>query len=148
RPEEARKHINAWVASQTNQRIDSLLRPGAIDADARLVLTSAVCFTGDWAHPFRKDHTREEAFYPRPGQSVKTPLMPQEKEVAYGSAGRVQVLEMPYVGNRFSLVVLLPRPGELEKALTPEKLNGWLREVRPEKVRVSLPRFRLAVETK
>ncbi|NXO74136.1 SPB6 protein, partial [Phainopepla nitens] len=66
---------------------------------------------------------------------------------------QTKILELPYVGNELSMIILLPdaiQDGStglerLEKELTYEKLMGW---ISPEmmdftKVRVSLPRFKL-----
>src|SRR4051812_1981291 len=58
--EQARRTINAWVEKETRDRIKELLKPGVITGDARLVLTNAIYFKGDWASQFKKDRTREE----------------------------------------------------------------------------------------
>ncbi|MCP4638825.1 MAG: serpin family protein [bacterium] len=39
---EACERINAWVANQTNEKIENLINPSLVTADTRLVLTSAI----------------------------------------------------------------------------------------------------------
>jgi serpin B len=148
--EAARKEINAWVERQTQDRIKELFRPGVLDATARLVLTNAVYFKGDWNSRFNKDQTRDESFLLGNGDKAKTPLMQQTAKFRYHDAGSLQVLEMPYAGKELSMVVLLPRKidglAELEKSLTADKLAGWLSKAREEEVVVSLPKFKATSE--
>ena len=46
--EAARKKINAWVESTTNQRIKDILPKGAVDNSTCLVLVNAIYFKGQW----------------------------------------------------------------------------------------------------
>jgi serpin B len=43
-PDEARQHINAWVADETNERIQNIVPEGVINSATRLVLTNAIYF--------------------------------------------------------------------------------------------------------
>jgi len=56
-----RQTINSWVERQTQNKIRDLVRQGAINKLAELVLVNAVYFKGDWARRFDK-MTREEQF--------------------------------------------------------------------------------------
>jgi len=60
-------------------------------------------------------------------------------EFKYLDGDAFQALELPYVGKNLSMVVLLPKKldglAELEKALTPSKLNEWLGKMRPRRSR-------------
>ena len=57
------------------------------------------------------------------------------------------MLELPYVGDRLSMVLLLPKEVDglaaVEEALNRENLEKWLGQLREQPVRVSLPRFKL-----
>jgi len=44
--ESARQQINAWVGRQTQNKIENLVRPNAIDSSTRLVLADAIYFKG------------------------------------------------------------------------------------------------------
>jgi len=58
-----------------------------------------------------------------------------------------RALELSYVGQELSLVMLLPEKvdglTEFEKTLTEAKLTQWLGQMRPEDLRVWLPRFKI-----
>jgi serpin B len=67
--------------------------------------------------------------------------------VRYMENGDIQAVELPYRGDELSMVVLLPRKvdgcGELESRLTPALLSLSLGQMKPQKVEIFLPRFKL-----
>jgi serpin B len=146
--EDARQTINAWVEKQTNDKIKELLAKGILTEDTKLVLTNAIYFKGDWARQFKKDLTRDEPFHFTAHKSVTVPLMKQWGAFRAYNGEALQALELPYAGGALSMVVLLPRQvdglADLEKALTPERLNGWHGQLRKvDEMEVSLPKFKM-----
>ncbi len=145
--EQARTRINDWVAERTRDKIQDLIPPGALDALTRLVLTNAVYFKGDWAHPFEEDDTTEERFWTSAEESVPAPMMHQAEDFGYRESESWQMVELPYAGETLSMVVVLPRQKDglasLEKQLTAEKLAGWMRGLAERKVNLTLPKFKL-----
>ncbi len=121
-----------------------------LDASTRLVLTNAIYFKGNWQLQFKKEQTRNEPFKLGGDKTVSAPLMHQQARFGYFDAPDFQLLEMPYSGNDLSMVVLLPKKldglASLEKGLTAGNLGAWLKGAREQKVRVTLPRFRLTAE--
>jgi serpin B len=73
--------------------------------------------------------------------------MHQLRKFPFAGGDEVDVLELPYVGDRLSMVLLLPKQGTglsaLEESLNTENLNWWLSQLREQPVQVSLPRFKL-----
>jgi serpin B len=149
-PEGTAQLINRWVEERTAGRITRILEPEQLPVSTRLVLTSAVHFKGDWVSRFDPQHTRDEDFHPTTGNPVKVPLMHQRGTFAYLQEDGVQVLEMPYAGKELTMLLLLPEKAdglaELEKALTAEKLAGWVKQLKETTVEVALPRFHLTEE--
>jgi len=145
--EKARRTINTWVERQTNGKIKDLIGPGLLDSMTRLVLTNAIYFKGTWASQFKKSETQDEPFTLRDGGKVQVPMMNQQARFGYGETDTLQVLEMPYVGQELSMVVLLPKEpagiGALEKALTAENVSKWLSGVHKQEVIVAVPRFKM-----
>jgi len=143
--EAARRTINAWVEEKTNGKIKDLIPEGVLDALTRLVLTNAIYFKGNWATQFDKKLTEDAPFHLLLGESVETPLMHQKQTCGYGEFEGLQVLELPYVGEALSMVVLLPKKvdglAELEDRLTAENLEKWTTRLRKEKVSIFLPKF-------
>ena len=148
--EEARQTINAWVEEQTKEKIKDLIPPGALDALTRLVLTNAIYFKGDWVLPFKKEQTKDEAFKVSATQQVTVPMMQQTAFFNYLDGEGFQALELPYVGDTLSMVVLLPKKIDglvnFEGSLSVETLTEWLSKLESREVVVSLPRFTMTVE--
>jgi len=145
--EEARKTINDWVEDKTNDKIKELIKPGLLDSMTRLVLTNAIYFKGNWARQFEEDKTREAPFTLTSDKKVNVPMMNQTAEFNYLESDCLQALELPYVDEELSLIILLPKDykglGELEKILDEENLSEWLGGLHKRKVIVSIPKFKM-----
>ena len=122
-------------------------RPGRARRMTRLVLTNAVYFKGNWATQFKKDQTRDEPFTLLDGSKVQVPMMNQKATFGYAETDGLQVLEMPYVGQELSMVILLPKDAAglsaLEKSLTAQNLSKWLTGIRRQEVIVAVPKFKM-----
>ncbi|XP_062986351.1 serpin B6-like [Elgaria multicarinata webbii] len=153
--EDSRKHINAWVEEQTAGKIQNLLAPGIVNGLTRLVLVNAIYFKGNWAKRFRKDLTTEKPFKVSKNETKMVQMMFQKAKfnVTYIADYHTHVLEMPYVDNELSMIILLPDEirddstglEKLEREMTYEKLIEW---INPEmmdstEVELSLPKFKL-----
>lgn len=106
-PEESRRHINEWVAGQTNDHIESLLDEGMIDAMTRLVLTNAVHFDADWETPFDPELTQPGTFE-TPDGPVEVPFMRRVGEMQYLNMEDGAAVVLPYGDGTYSMVFLLP----------------------------------------
>jgi serpin B len=148
--EEARKTINAWVERKTKDKIKELIKPGMVDSMTRLVLTNAIYFKGKWASEFKPERTQDAPFTLLDGQIVNVPMMTQTEKFGYTETDTAQVLEMPYVNDELSMVILLPKKidgvSDLEKELGHGKIEGWLDRLRKREVQVFLPRFKMTSE--
>lgn len=145
--EEARKEINAWVEKETQDKIRDLLTPGTITSDTRLVLTNAIYFKGDWLTAFPKKDTRKEDFHVSRDKTTSVDMMHLTSRFGYYEEEAFQALSMPYQGDAVSLVALLPKEDKslsnLEESLSAEKLAACVQGMKPTKVVVSFPRFKL-----
>ena len=145
--EAARQAINSWVEQQTNQKIKNLIQPGVLNALTRLVLVNAIYFRGFWESQFKPADTRDLDFWLSADTTVKVPLMYQKHKFGYWENEWLQMLEMPYKDKSLSLVVLLPKEktgmSELEQKLTLENMTTWQNNLRPRKVIVFFPKFKL-----
>ena len=147
KPSEQASRINAWAAEATHDRIQKLLTENDIKADTRLVLVNAIYFKALWQTPFRVLETlRPESFWKAENQSAPVTFVYQQDKFQYTEEGGLQILEIPYTGERFSMVILLPETKEgwrdLEAQLTPKKLSEWMHALQEETVQVYLPKFK------
>ncbi|XP_061446528.1 serpin B6-like [Rhineura floridana] len=153
--EDSRKRINTWVEEQTAGKIQNLLAPGIINSLTRLVLVNAIYFKGNWANQFRKDCTKEQPFKINKNESKTVQMMYKKAKfnMTYISDYCTKILELPYVANELSMIILLPDKIEdnstglekLEREMTYEKLMEW---INPEmmdntEVELFLPKFKL-----
>lgn len=148
--EKVRQTINDWVGEATQGKISDLIPPGALDELSRLVLTNAIYFKGKWQLPFAEQATQQALFHTSPQKSVAVPLMSNKGRYAYGMFGDWQLVELPYTGEKLSMMVLLPSEGkslaELAPQLSPQKLQQWAEGLRPQEVQVYLPRFKMTAQ--
>lgn len=142
--------VNRWIADHTAGRIRGLASPGMFAPPACLVLADAVYFNGTWAQPFQPYATREQAFHPAAGREIRVPMMHEEGSFALAVLGDLQVLELPYRGGRWAMVVVLPQSVEgwrqLDRELTPALVQGWLDTLHragPQPIDLALPKFSL-----
>jgi serine protease inhibitor len=106
--EAARKAINAWVAEQTGQRIPELLAQGDVDDLTRLVLVNAIYLKAAWQTPFGDGATAPAPFTRLDGTTVDVPMMHAGGELPYASGTGWQAVELPYVGGKLSMLVIVP----------------------------------------
>jgi serpin B len=146
-PERSREHINAWIEEKTHDRIQNLLGPGSITPGARLVLTNAIYFKGKWLREFEREATRAVPFHRGANDAVQVQTMHQTAEHRFARVDGVSVLELPYVGDELSMVLVLPdeRDGlaSLESRMDAAAFDGWLAALHPAEIEVALPRFEI-----
>ena len=143
--ETARKRINAWVAEQTQQKIEELLHAGDIDAQTAAVLVNAIYFKGTWLNPFDETLTNDAPFQVSKETQINVPTMQQTGTFEYGETDEWQLLALPYAGEKLLMVIVLPQANDglpnLEQQLTWEHVTTWLEQTSAQRVSVSLPKF-------
>jgi serpin B len=144
-PDAARDTINTWVAGKTNDKIDELLPAGVIDPMTRMVLTNAVYFKGDWKTAFDADATADATFNLSAEEAVDVPTMHLTSDLRYGKTSRAEFLELPYVGDTLSMIVILPKDianlASVRKDLADGDFEDEFEELESQSVAVSLPKF-------
>lgn len=112
--EGGRERVNAWVAEQTQDRIQDLLPPGSVTSDSRLVLANAIYFLADWAVAFDPDNTESAPFQTLDGGSVDVPMMTmdveeiEEHSIRGAVRDNIRVVKLPYEEHEVSMVLLTP----------------------------------------
>ncbi len=138
-----RLRINAWVSAETNDKINDLLPDGSLNEDTRMVLVNAIHLKMPWESPFEKSFTKAGDFTRGDGTTVSADFMSQEAELGYYEDDTAQVVSLPLVGRKLSLVVALPKAGlaDYEAGLTVASWKAaWEgRQVVP--VALKLPKF-------
>lgn len=144
--ENARALINLWVAAQTNDKIKDLIPEGVLNALTRLVLTNAVYFKAAWMNQFDPANTAPGTFTLSDGSQVDVPMMRAQRSMQAFVDEQFAVVELPYVGGRYSMALVMPAQGglaEFESSLDAERLNEILGSLSTASVTLSLPKFKL-----
>ncbi|NCU39360.1 serpin family protein [Candidatus Falkowbacteria bacterium] len=159
--EKSRQTINSFIEEQTNDRIKDLIPSGILDPMTRLVLTNAIYFKGTWEWEFDESDTREQDFKITSTNTVKIPMMymkPDKTTFNYADLEKLQILELPYKGEKISMLILLPKQGEdydyetrerivsdytlKDIEISSEKLNEYKSQMKETKLdSISLPKF-------
>jgi len=121
-PEAERERINQWVADETGGRIEGLIPKNSLSAQTVLVLTNAIYFMAGWQLPFDSDETTESTFRALDGSESTVSMMHQNLQTNYADLPGAQAVELPYVGGKVSMVVIVPDEGEFEAIHT--ELSG------------------------
>ncbi|XP_076991402.1 serpin B11 isoform X3 [Tamandua tetradactyla] len=152
--EETRETINAWVESKTYGKVKNLFAKGTIDSSSVMVLVNVIYFKGQWKNKFEERETIKAPFQLSDGKSVIVEMMHQTGmfKLAFIGEPQMQVLELPYVNNRLSMVILLPvglaNLKQIEKQLNLKTFQKWTSSSNMVKreVEVHIPRFRLEIK--
>jgi serpin B len=148
--EKSRKIINKWVEEETEDKIKDLIPKGVLDARTKLVLTNAIYFLGDWNKKFKKENTEEMDFFVSEDEIIDVDMMFMVYGFNYAEEDGIQILEIPYKGNELSMLVVLPKLGEmesLEQELSAKKIAEWNNNFERKSVRLFLPKFKFEIKT-
>jgi len=114
------------------------------------VLANALYFKGKWAQPFDPKETHDAPFVLADGSSVMVPMMTVGGEFHEYEGQGFSMIELPYEGDRFSMVVLLPRGNDrldqLAQVVTPKLLDEWIAAAENNMFygNLSMPKFELS----
>jgi len=148
--EESRRIINSWVEEKTCGKIREIIPSDVIDYLTRLILTNAIYFKGRWRREFDRNLTAKEDFFTGEGSKVAVPMMRRLDDSAvfpYFESEELQVLRLPYLGDRLSMTLILPRNNDLaplEASLDAETISRWRMELVERRADVYIPRFKVA----
>ena len=153
-PELARQTINQAIAKDTHNLIPNLLPKLSLNRSTEGVLTNAVYFKGDWVNKFQSEHTKPRPFhtFAASEQVLEPPvidMMYQNDTFKYFEDNELQVIELPYQGQRLSMQIILPKSPDRQslntvtQALTTEKMNTWRSQSHYESIDLFLPKFKL-----
>jgi serpin B len=140
--------INKWVEQTTKNRIRELIPKGLLDSSTLMVLVNAIYFKSDWKIGFDEKLTAEKPFYFGDGSSDDLKFMiAMREQMNYAFYGDWQVLEIPYITEDFSFLVILPAKSTVKNlsSLVPdaEDYEKMIRALQPNEVYMEIPRFKI-----
>jgi serpin B len=148
-PESAVKQINAWATAATRDKIPAALDRTDINDLTRLLLINAIYFKAKWTIPFKVVYTEQSDFFRTKQDKILAPTMFEGDRFEYADADKLQILRLPYQGQRLAMIILLPDEieglAEIERQLTQENLTEWT-QFENRNVFVRLPKFKFTAD--
>lgn len=137
--------INRWASDNTNNLIKEVIDKTNIDD--LMYLLNAIYFKGIWTTKFDAKNTSKKAFLTENGTKRTVDMMSQTAKFNYTEDEIMQVVQLPYGNQAFSMLVLLPQSGKKQtdvvSALQNKEYWGKTRTaLRQAEVVLSLPKFK------
>ena len=148
--EAARQQINRYISKQTHDRIKEIVGAGVLTPSTPLVLANAVYFKASWMKTFDKRNTQQQPFHALGGKTARVSFMHQTSRYEISNQADCQILSLPYQRDDLSMIIVLPKLtqglGAIERTISSEKVETWLKAAHVVMVNVEIPRFKLEDE--
>ncbi|XP_053616051.1 uncharacterized protein LOC128678491 [Plodia interpunctella] len=138
--------VNKWVDNKTKGLIPVIVEPASINPSSQMLLANAIFFKGLWRQGFNPSLTRGMCFYNN--DVCKTVAMMDlntELNYAYVDNLRAHAVELPYVGDRYSMILLVPQDRDgcvaLLRDLPYMSLPAITKLLDPTDVQLFMPKF-------
>jgi serpin B len=106
--DQARQTINAWVSTETVDKINNLLPEGSLTSLTRMVLVNAIHLKLPWAQAFEVPATTTGTFTRADSTTVSASFMNETVSLPYIDDGRAQIVGLPLAGGQLAVVIALP----------------------------------------
>ncbi|XP_048456007.1 uncharacterized protein serpina10b [Rhincodon typus] len=137
--------INQYIDNRTNGKINRLLV--SVDSKTKLMFINYILFKGKWMAPFDPNATMDGTFYINAYTRIKVPMMFKEDTffLTHDERNSCIILKIPYQGSA-NMLVVIPKNGEylhVEDELTTELIAEWIKALKPKKIELYFPKFKL-----
>ena len=133
------------MANNTEGKIKDLLNADSFGMATRLILVNAIYFKADWKQKFDANETKDGSFFLEGGRVIQLPMMHAKMKTnfVYSESLKSLILELPYKGDRLSMVIILPsdrKISELEKKLDESVFSLKFEQ---KEILIQLPKFKM-----
>ena len=136
--------INAWASEKTHGKIPQVLLHDDVNERTVDAILNAIYFKGSWVTEFPKDATHESDFWTGT-YAARANFMNIVADFEYYDNDNVQILKLPYKGDRLSMLIFLPseRDGmsSFEQMITPGIIKEWKEQMFSTEVQISIPKI-------
>ena len=144
---ESVQQVNNWCEEKTHGKITKIL--DELNSGIAMILLNAVYFKGEWQNKFKEKFTTKKEFYNKGTDMVEINTMVQLKYFSYYEDNKIQAIELPYVDDEITALIILPREDiDINKYVTSlgtnqDSLNDLIKKLKYAKVNLELPKFEL-----
>lgn len=137
--------INKWASDNTNGLIEKVIEN--TKPEDLMYLLNAIYFKGIWTSEFDKKNTSERPFTYENGTRKNVEMMKQTAKFNYTNDENLQLVQLPYGNQAFSMMVLLPAEDkELQDVVAVTRQEGYWESLKSglheAEVELSLPKFK------
>lgn len=149
-PENATNTINSFVSNKTNNKIQNLIEPDALDSSTSLVLINAIYFKGNWQHNFDEDDLFQGDFYVNKIETKSVTFMKnvqQSFQFVELTEANAKAIQLRFKDSHLSFIAILPNDVDglpaLEENVRSMNLKRILRKMKRQCVELTLPKFKI-----
>ena len=141
------EQVNNWCSNKTHGKIDKIL--DSLDPNTLMIILNAVYFKGKWYSTFDSYFTKKLPFYNLGKEEIEIDTMTQIEHFGYYEDKKVQAIELKFVKDYMSAIVILPAEGtDINKyidtlSISNEEYNKIIGGFNYAKVNLQLPKFEL-----
>lgn len=137
--------INKWASDNTNGLIEKVIEK--TKPEDLMYLLNAIYFKGIWNSEFDKKNTSERPFTYENGTRKNVEMMKQTAKFNYTNDENLQLVQLPYGNQAFSMMVLLPAEDKkLQDVVEVTRQEGYWENLKSglyeAEVELSLPKFK------
>jgi serpin B len=141
----AAKFMNTWITKNTNHKIKNLISESWLNSMTVMVLVNAVYFKGEWETKFDPSKTKKQLFFVDKIKVTQVNMMHIKLRVLYTTDNDYSAIALPYRGNKFEMVFILPKTidglNALEANISSELLQHINSRFKMSTVQISIPKF-------
>lgn len=140
------EQVNKWCANKTNNKITNII--DNVD-DVEMLILNAVYLNTNWKYKFQKEDTHPGVFHNYNKKNPTVKMMYIIKKFMYFEDRDVQIVSIPYTGEKLSALVFLPKKdiNDFTSQLTNEKVKNYIFQMEEHRVKLTLPKFELEFST-
>ena len=137
--------INQWASDNTNDLIKKVI--DKTNENDLMYLLNAIYFNGKWTTEFDAGNTSGKPFTSEGGTTQQVDMMKQKARFNYTEDQILQMVQLPYGNQAFSMMVLLPKEGKkLQDVVAATRQSdywsGLASNLREAEVDLFLPKFK------
>ena len=135
--------ISEWVSEKTLGKVKDMLK----EIDGILLLINTVYFNMQWEDAFDVEQTHRAVFYKADNSALDVDMMSGEGSVPYLENDLFASIVLPYEGDEFSMVLVLPQEGkavgDVAEDLAERDRDQWLDAFEDRVVYIEMPKFKM-----
>ncbi|ARF10065.1 serpin [Indivirus ILV1] len=131
------KRVNNYIETNTKGLIKDTISNRDIDLSTIMILINTIYFKANWMNEFNPNKTHKSTFR---GLDKKINMMTQTNNFNYHENNDLQIIEIPYKQNDYTMGIILPKGDEIP-IISNNKFISLIDNLKTERIELYLPKF-------